>query len=443
MPRGRKKKTEETIIESQVEEGVTTENEVVEEAVATEKPKTKIRAKRVASKFDIFSDEATVQQEKDLLAKAGVRGAFKSASDINREYLPLPWFALQYAIGKIGFTVNTFNEFIGQECVGKSSLAFALACNFIKNGIPVLYINTEAKMLEGSWLYRLAGKDKALGKKLIDRVLIDEYCPTYTEMDSRVRGWIKMMRGERNVPMETPLVFIVDSITNLMSPDQAEGKVVSKAVVSSKDKLKTLDKGVEDVSNRPGGAATFMSTWTKQFASTLSQFNVTGILISGQSTNMNAMGGFGGQDGGASLNKTRVGGTAMHKSAAIQCTITRKGMWKNSAGDHIGDMIRIRNVKNSYGPKTADVTYHLRNKGWKDGPFTVDQAIDMSEALGEILVSNSILGITVNKKKYSSDILGIEQVSAKELEEIIDNDEDLQVRIGRLLGITGYEAFDE
>jgi hypothetical protein len=41
MPRGRKKKTEETIIESQVEEGVTTENEVVEEAVATEKPKTK------------------------------------------------------------------------------------------------------------------------------------------------------------------------------------------------------------------------------------------------------------------------------------------------------------------------------------------------------------------------------------------------------------------
>ena len=152
MPRGRKKKTEETIIESQVEEGVTTENEVVEEAVATEKPKTKIRAKRVASKFDIFSDEATVQQEKDLLAKAGVRGAFKSASDINREYLPLPWFALQYAIGKIGFTVNTFNEFIGQECVGKSSLAFALACNFIKNGIPVLYINTEAKMLEGSWL---------------------------------------------------------------------------------------------------------------------------------------------------------------------------------------------------------------------------------------------------------------------------------------------------
>lgn len=439
MPRVKKIK-EETENISQVIASTEVDNTVTEEADS--KPKLKIRAKKVSSKFDIFADEAVLQQEKDLLAKAGVRGAFKSAADINREYLPVPWFALQYVFGKIGITANTFNEFIGQECVGKSSLAFALACNFIKNGIPVLYINTEAKMLEGPWLQRLAGEDKDLGKKLIDRVLIDEYCPTYTEMDNRVRGWIKMMRGERNVPMETPIVFIVDSITNLMSPEQAEGKVSAKDNLSMKEKLKTLDKGVEDISAKPGGAATFMSTWTKQFTSTLTQFNVTGILISGQSTNMNGM-GFGNTEGGASLNKTRVGGTAMHKSAAIQCTVTRRGIWKNSAGEQIGDQIRIRNVKNSYGPKVADVVYNLRNKGWKDGPFTVDQAIDMSEALGDILVKNEVFGFTVNRKKYSSTQLGIEQVSSKELEKIINEDEELQVKLGRALGISGYEAFDE
>lgn len=429
-----------------IKKATTVQEEPVLENTQKEEVKkepTKIRAKKAVSKFDIFADESILQQEKELLAKAGVRGAFKSASDINREYLPVPWFALQYALGKIGITANTFNEFIGQECVGKSSLAFALACNFIKNGIPVLYVNTEAKTLEGSWLYRLAGKDKELGKKLIDRVLVDEYCPTYTEMDNRVRAWIKMMRGERNVPMDTPLVFIIDSITNLMSPEQAEGKVNAKDTLTMKDKLKTLDKGVEDISNRPGGAATFMSAWTKQFTSTLTQFNVTGILISGQSTNMNSgMGGFG-ADGGASLNKTRVGGTAMHKSAAIQCTITKKGMWKTSDGTHIGDMIRLRNVKNSYGPKTADITYHLRNKAWKDGPFEYDQAIDMSEALGDILTQNNIFGFTVTRKKYSCPQLGIEQVSAKELEEIVNSDEELQIKLGRALGITGYEAFDE
>lgn len=437
MPRPKKKvvKEEETVVQNIGEEGVNT----IED---TPKEPTKIRAKRVKSKFDIFSDEAVLQQEKDLLAKAGVRGAFKSASDINREYLPVPWFALQYAIGKIGITANTFNELIGQECVGKSSLVFALACYFIKHGIPVLYINTEAKMLEGSWLLRLAGRDKELGKKLIDRVLVSEYCPTYTEMDNTVRGWIKMMRGERNIPMDTPLVFIVDSITNLMSPEQAEGKVSSKDNLSIKDKLKTLDKGVEDVSAKPGAAASFMSTWTKQFTGTLTQFNVTGILVSGQSTQMSTMGGFGNAEGGASLNKTRVGGTAMHKSAAIQCTITKRGMWKTSSGEHIGDLIRIRNVKNSYGPKVADVVYHLRNKGWKDSPFEIDQAIDMSEALGDILVQNGIFGFTVTRKKYTSEALGIEQVSARELEDIVNADEELQIKLGRALGITGYEAYD-
>lgn len=439
MPRV-KKKTEDIVADN-----INTEQEEViasSEETTPVKP-VKIRAKKVSTKFDIFADEAVLQQEKELLAKAGVRGAFKSAADINREYLPVPWFALQYVFGKIGITTNTFNEFIGQECVGKSSLAFALACNFIKNGIPVLYINTEAKTLEGSWLYRLAGRDKELGKKLIDRVLMDEYCPTYTEMDNRIRGWIKVMRGERKIPMETPLVFIVDSVTNLMSPEQAEGKVVSKGELSLKDKLKTLDKGVEDISAKPGGAATFMSAWTKQFTSTLTQFNVTGILISGQSTNMSSMGGFANTEGGASLNKTRVGGTALHKSAAIQCTITKRGMWKNSAQEHIGDMIRIRNVKNSYGPKVADVVYHLRNKDWKDGPLTVDQAIDMSEALGEILVSSGVFGFTVNRKKYTSIPLGIEQVSAKELEELVNSDEELQIKLGQALGISGYEVFDE
>ena len=133
MPRV-KKKTEDIVadnINTEQEEVITSSEE------NTPVKPVKIRAKKVSTKFDIFADEAVLQQEKELLAKAGVRGAFKSAADINREYLPVPWFALQYVFGKIGITTNTFNEFIGQECVGKSSLAFALACNFIKNGIPV------------------------------------------------------------------------------------------------------------------------------------------------------------------------------------------------------------------------------------------------------------------------------------------------------------------
>ena len=85
-----------------IKKATTVQEEPVLENTQKEEVKkepTKIRAKKAVSKFDIFADESILQQEKELLAKAGVRGAFKSASDINREYLPVPWFALQYALG--------------------------------------------------------------------------------------------------------------------------------------------------------------------------------------------------------------------------------------------------------------------------------------------------------------------------------------------------------
>lgn len=413
-----------------------------EEVIVLQNNKLKTsRVKKATGKFDIFAELDS--EDNDLKTKAEASAAFKTFTEIGREYLPVPWMAFQYMIGRIGIAVRTFTEIIGEECTGKSSLVLALAFNFIKENIPVLYVNTEPKLLEGEWLNRLAGENRKLGEKLIKALRIVEFCPTYDQMDSVVREWISEMRCERNIPYDTPLVFIVDSITNLMSPDEAEDKVNAKAT-SSKDREKLLAKGVTDISGRMGAAASWMSKWVKQFSSTLHDFNVTGIIVSGQSTNMNsgpAMSALSG-DGGKSLNKTRIGGTALHKTAALQFTVTRREMLKLSDGEHIGDKIRARNVKNSYGPRTGDIVYNLKNKKWKDGLNTIEQAIDMSTALADILVKEKLFGMTVSRKKYSSKELNIEAADASEVERIIMSDESLQQRIGLALGISGYEAID-
>lgn len=429
MPRPKKVK---------VEEAATEETTVAETPV---KKPIKKRGKVLSGKFDLFSDDNIIAEQKDLLAKAGKVGAFKAITEINRDNLPVPWMALQYLIGKIGFTVNTFNEIIGQECVGKSSMMIALACNFINHNIPTLYINTEPKQIEGPWLRRLAGKDKARGEAILKRLPVVQ-CYDYNEMDTTAREWIRVQRQEVGIPNDTPLVIIVDSITHLKTPEEAAASASGKGKDGA---FKSLASGVADVGGRIGSAASWMSAWCRMFSDNLEKFNVTMFLVSGQSVKINASpaGGLMG-DGGASLNGERIGGNAMKRDASVRFTITRAGFLKSGDGKrNIGEKIRARSIKNSYGSKVGDIEYILKNKDWKDGPGIVDQAINMDAALGEILVSENVLGFKVNRKKYSSAQLGIEDLDADELVEFLNNNEEAQVAVGQALGINGYEAYDE
>jgi hypothetical protein len=147
-------------------------------------------------------------------------------------------------------------------------------------------------------------------------------------------------------------------------------------------------------------------------------------------------------DGGASLNKTRIGGTAMNQSASIQITITRKGIWKDSAGNQIGDLIRARVVKNSYGPKRS-IEYGMRNDLFSDDTGYIQQAIDMDESFANILVANKIKGLTCTRKLYTSEAMGVHQLKAPALIAKLTSDEALMDEIGALLKISGYELGED
>lgn len=434
MARPKKTKEEEITLDTIIQES--------SEEVVAPKPRARRKAKMAvsAAAFDIFANDQLAEQTKSLLAKSAMADGFKSAADINRDYLPLPWPALQYLIGRIGIPVNTIIEFIGQENTGKSSLVMAMLGNFIKYNIPCLFCNSEPKMLESDWISRLVGADASLGEK-VKRVLeVTERLYTLDDMDKLIRKWVHVKRYEQGIPKSVPLVCVIDTITKLLNPEEAEALIVQEG----KDKsVNVLKNSVADISKKPGVTAKWLHEWTRAITSMLNEENVTIICVSGQNQNMSAgpAGSFA-PDGGASLNKTRIGGTAMNQSASIQITITRKGIWKDSSGNQIGDMIRARVVKNSYGPKRS-IEYGMRNDLFSDDVGYVQQAIDMDEAFANILVANKIKGLSCTRKLYTSEALGIHQLKAPALVSRLTSDESLMDEIGALLKISGYELGED
>lgn len=416
-------------------------NKKVEEQ-GTPKNKTKAKAKLVTVvDFDIFADDNVVDDTKELLAKVDMADGFKSAGDIARDYLPIPWPAFQYLLGRVGIPRNTIVEFIGGENLGKSSLLLALLYNFINYNIPCVCLNGDAKEVEANWSERLAGEDASRGKKIISRL---ETANIYTlnEMDKFIRNWVRIKRYEldRPIPKEVPLVVAVDSYTRLLDPEMEK---VAMSVDARKKTVDVTKGGVEDISQKPGVFAKWMHNWLDLIKPLLEKENVTLFLTCGQNQNMNAgpVAMFS-PEAAARNNKTRKGGTAVNGAAAYQITITKKGILKDSANNRIGNIICANVAKNSYGPHRM-MDYGLRNAGFSDYDNFKQQALEMDKTFAELLLENKLFGVTCTRGLYSSDELDLHQVKANILTNHIKSNDDLMLKTASALHISGYEGVEE
>lgn len=338
-------------------------------------------------------------------------------------------------IGRVGMPVNTIIEFLGQENTGKSSLVMRLLGYWATHNIPSYLINTEPKMLESDWISRLCSTDPELGAQVADAIDVSEQTVTLDEMDEKLRAWVRAQRVENNIPNDVPLVVAIDSITKLLNPEEAAVLTTDK---TKKDAV--LGKGVSNVSAKPGVTAKWTHEWVRLLNDLLNKYNVTIICVSGTNQNMNAGSSSFAPDGGASLNKTKTGGTAVNQSACLQITVTAKGMAKNTKNEAVGRLVRLRCVKNSYGPVFGDLTYTLKNKGFADSDGYQENPVDMDEAGANLLVEKKIFGFKVNSKLYSSEKLQLFQLTAKQVMDYLDSHEGIKVQVWKQLGITGYDA---
>lgn len=419
------------------------ESTQVETPFAEQTPSTVKRPKfRTAVKntsFNIFDTAADKQRTKDLMAKAGVGAGFGSSTQSARDYLPVPWIAFQYLIGRPGIPLNTITEFIGSESVGKSSLVYALMGEFVAHNIPCFYINSEPKALEPDWQLRLLGTDPIKGEKIRDAIDIQPL-NALEEMDEHMRAWVKIKREDEGIPNDVPLVVVIDSITKLMNPEEFAVSGLAKLKPGEKKK----PEGVGNVSQKPGVTAKWLHQWARLITPLLEQKNVTIIAVSGQNQNMDAGGGPSFIKPSEKRNKTRTGGNALNQSAALQFTVTYKGAYKNTAGVACGKEVLLFCEKNSYGPSFREVKYTLyddRNENYpEDLPgMYKQQAIDMDIALANLLVEKKVLGTSVTRKRYSSSKAEAYEMTAKGFVEHILAKPELFMQVVNDLSIKGYE----
>lgn len=418
----------------------------VEQADTSTTPATKSKHQAritTGAGFDVL--KAAAERKKALNDKADKVIGFNTMADIKSKFLPVPWIAFKWLTGCCGIPMNTITEFIGEENVGKSSITMALLGHFARNNILSLYINTEAKELDSSWTVRLMARDPELAENLLSVIetpkdpATGKYVTrtfTMNDMDKQLRAWIFDCRYVRNIPNSIPLVVVIDSTSRLLNPAQAEVAMAD----DKKGTGKAILNGVEDVGGQIGVGAKWFHAWANMINPICAQHNVTIICVSAQNANLNAgAGGMAAAEGIKSLNKSKAHGLALNQACGLQITVTNAGMLRTGT-DVIGRKIKLRCLKNSYGPVYRQIVYGLKCERLADGPGYLDDPIDMAETLGNLLVDNNLYGMSVSKKRFTSTELDIHQMTAEALQEYIAAHPDIEDDICVRLRINGYDT---
>lgn len=380
--------------------------------------------------FDIFAGTKALKEENS-------KHAFRSMADAASYYLPVPWMALQYVIGRVGIPMNTVIEFIGAEGVGKSSLIKALLGGFVENNVPCCYINSEPKIVDPDWRMRIYSRSPETSEK-IDSVINYEELYTLEDMKEYIHEWVTAQREV--IPVDVPIVIVVDSITNLMNPAEAEA-----AGWDPKLKKFTASK---DVSKKPGVTAKWMHEWKRTISPRLQQDNITIILVSGQNQDMNtAASPFIPATAIAKRNKTRAGGNAINQIASLQFTLTKMSDAKRtSTAKASGKNICLYGAKNSYGPTGREITYTIWDnradnfKGLDVPGKYLASPIDMDVALCVLLIEHKVFGLNVAANKYTSEELELFKASASDVVAAIYAKPERILKAAKALSIYGYET---
>lgn len=404
--------------------------------------------------WNIFDQEDMIEEQKELMGFAKDSTEFCSMAEINTEVLPLPWPAMQYLIGRIGIPLRTYTQIIGPECVAKSSLAQTLAYYFIKNNIPTGYFLSEPKELQADWGPRLTGKDPELGVKCLKRVP-RIVATDYFDMDTKIRDWVKTVRKDQShpVPLHIPVVVIIDSLSHMRTPVEREAQMNGKKAKEGEVNWGVVEKGSEDVNGRIGSAASFMASWCRTFSEVMKELNVTVIAISGQSVKIPMGMGPAAMAGCTDANNGEsIGGRAIKKAAGIRINMTQGSKLTKGSGEAgitYGAKIKMRLLKNSYGPKGNKITFDLRDKMFDDKTVTdpdgcekvveYEQAIDMDGAFCDALCIEKACGCTCTGGLYTAPDLGVERMRAASVMRHLNENPALLVKACRALGIAGYE----
>lgn len=367
---------------------------------------------------------------------------FRTMAEIQRSMIPYKHFYLQWALANYGMIEGCVMEIIGAEHLGKSTLCFYLMGGALEVGVPCALQETENKELTVEWAGRALSSDRAKAEKMLKRIGVMKTF-SLSQMDEQMTSWFEIRRGVKPskakvVPLDTPMLMVVDSWSKMLSDAEAAGVYDYGDNLSAEKKRKA--KATGEATNF--GHAKFAQAWTRKLPSFLNTHNGCILMVSHQNDKVDMSGGgasFMSAEMGALYNKTKIGGRALNQNAAVQLIMAHKGLIKNSNNDKIGSTVRVRVAKNSYGPKDVVFEYDLYHADHDDTETWLSPSIDFDRPMCDLFAEKGILQTTVERKRYSSPVLGLTGATAREFSAAFHANTELKNEVGAMLGIRGYD----
>lgn len=407
-------------------------------------PRKKTTKPKTAAPFNLFESDIVGHTQEALSALRAKKKksplTLKSMAELSPSLLELDEFALQTVITLRGLRGRTIFEIIAQEGIGKTTLAFTLIGAFMRtSNAPCLFVNTEGedKLPVTNRIMRCLDPRPEVAEKMLN-VLEMQNAFELKETADDIEDWVKTTRAylDENGGQDVPMVVVIDTLSKILSPGEAAGLI-------EKDEKKDAKKTTKAKNLGEGSNLEFsklVTEWCRRLIYMQQKYNLLLIPISHQNTKID-MSGFGSPmsaEASAGYNKTKRGGKAVDQNAAIQVTLKRTGFHKIGT-EVVGHKVQMRVVKSSIGPDNRILDYVLKTVYTEDElPETWEQPLDFSEGLANMFVDKKLLGTKVKMKRYTSEELGVEGLTARKFIQAFKERPDLVNRVGVILGIDGY-----
>jgi hypothetical protein len=261
-------------------------------------------------------------------------------------------------------------------------------------------------------------------------------------MNTLIKDWVSLVRGGGKfmppVPLETPLMVVIDSYSKLMTQQEANGEYDYGKNMSADAKKKSKEIG----QGSNFGHAKWTHEWARRLPAFQDKNNLNIIVVSHQNDKLDMSGTPPAilARMGQSDNKSKIGGRALNQNASIQLVLDRKGNIKNKTTNRaIGSRVKVKAVKNSYGPKERDIEYDIYFDEHDDTEEMMAPSISFDRGMCEKFADLKIINTKVEKGLYSSDVLGVSNVTAEEFSQAFHENKPIMNAVGRSLKIHGYD----
>jgi len=414
--------------------------------------------KAVAPEFNILtqSEEGRARQVQAHLLDLSARrssnprpATFAQASTVQLKQLPFPHFLMQWHADSFGYPASGLVNFVGDAGCGKTTKALSDAGHImLERNSPVLYMSCEGKdkTMSRDRMLRCMHSDPLTALKLLDNVSI-EYTKSVLQLMPQLTNWAKVQRqgvpgkgGIAGIPMDIPLIAIVDPFSRLMNAMESQGNI-------------EWDKVGKEQRHEPGtakmnlGHAKFASDFCRWLQGFVDEFNVLLFLCHSRTEDVDTSGAAARATQGMSEWKSKlvrykfIGGSAFESLASMTYIMTSTETIKHPIKKIItGRRVRCRLKKQSHGVGERFCSWELRMEhGEFDTPEYLDPPIQYSEGLCDMLQEQKLLGTRIGDDGLVTVAdLGFRGLTPRHVDNYLHGHPELLTQLGRQLNINGY-----